>query len=109
MAGVLVAVLMWRHLEVVGLAKYSKYTVARTTKYYRTADGARNVSFTFVYYGDQVHWSSGKYDEFELNRRYFVRFDSTDARNSELLSSPAVPDTLIVIPPGGWKELPVGR
>jgi len=47
------------------------------------------------------------YRAFKLNKRYFVRFDSTNARNSELLLSPSVPDTLVHIPPSGWSRLPV--
>lgn len=55
----------------------------------------------------RYNWSSGNHNKFLPNRRYFVRFDSTNAKNSELLSKPEVPDTLVNVPPNGWQKLPV--
>ena len=104
---IVLLVFQWRKRDSDRLDRFGKYTIAMTTKYYRAASGDKYVSYEFKFHGDLIHRSSGDHLDFDLNRRYFVRFDSTNARNSELLSTPLVPDTLLNIPPGGWASLPV--
>jgi hypothetical protein len=100
-------VLLGRKRDSDRLDRFGKFTIATTTKYSIAASGDKYVSYEFKFHHELIHWSSRNYHDFDLNRRYFVRFDSTNARNSELLSTPLVPDTLLNIPPGGWASLPV--
>ncbi|MCB9184038.1 MAG: hypothetical protein H6591_08970 [Flavobacteriales bacterium] len=101
------AMYLWRSASIAGLKQHGMYTIGHTTGYWHTAAGAKKLSFEFDVDGVRCYNSSGNHHLFELHRRYFVRFDSTNAQNSELLKYPAVPDTLVHIPAGGWTSLPV--
>ena len=107
MAGVIGAVVLWRDYDLSSLSQHGKYSVAVTTHHWRTASGDKMVAYEFEVSGLRQYGSSSYHLDFDLGKRYFVRFDSTDVSNSELLSSPAVPDSLVHIPPGGWARLPV--
>jgi hypothetical protein len=107
MGAVLLSVFLWSEHDERSLNEHSRYSVGVTTEYYTTAAGDKKISFEFVLNNERVLGGHTDYTAFELNKRYFVRFDSANARNSELLRSPAVPDTLVAVPPGGWLRLPV--
>ena len=105
--GVLVAVFLHHRHRVRCLNEHPRYTVGVTEEYFTTAAGDKEISYVFIIHGECVLGSHTRYQQFNRHSRYFVRFDSTNARNSELLSTPLVPDTLLNIPPGGWASLPV--
>ena len=105
--GVLVSVVLYNRHRVTSLIEHSRYTVGVTEEYFTTAAGDKEISYEFIIHGVRVLGSSTEHLRYNMNSRYFVRFDSTNVRNSELLSTPAVPDTLNVIPPEGWASLPV--
>lgn len=109
MAGVIGAVVLWRDHDISSLSQHGKYSVAVTTHHWHTAAGDKMVAYEFDVLGVRRYGDSSFHLDFALGKRYFVRFDSTDASNSELLSSPAVPDTLISVPSEGWARLPVAK
>ncbi len=105
--GVLVSVYLWGEHNVRSRNEHSRYSVGVTTEYLTTAAGDKQITYEFWLNNTRVLGDHTDYRAFELNKRYFVRFDSTNAKNSELLKHPSVPDTMVHIPAGGWSALPV--
>ncbi|MFD2574670.1 hypothetical protein ACFSUS_28840 [Spirosoma soli] len=93
-----------------------RYSIARAISFSGGGGNAGlTLDYTFVYNNKKYEGGTlldkgdfyRKGESYFLNRRYFVAFHCGDPSNSKIDLEKAVPDTIVVVPPDGWKELPL--
>ncbi|NJK97155.1 MAG: hypothetical protein HC905_21580 [Bacteroidales bacterium] len=97
-----------RHLNIIEINKFQKYTIAHTKSINRSAKGTDYIEF--IYYIKNKKYNGDTFYENYIkvpNGRYFVKFSEKNPWKNYLLDRIPVPDSIISAPPEGWDELPI--
>lgn len=91
--------------------RYAKYTIGVTTGSYNTRKSGRYIDYKYQV-GGLVRKGDGHWPMLDLSVMtnggwYYVKFDSTDPDNSEMLFWCPVLTDVKVAPENGWKEQPL--
>lgn len=86
-----------------------RYTIGTVTDYYNGSKGGRTLDFS--YYVCSKLYSKGGRGSYEIENRkgarYLVMFYSEDPSNAEILLGYPIPDSVNIVPYGGWKRMPL--
>ncbi|SRR6266496_3370647 len=90
---------------------YTKYTIGTTTGSYNNVKGHRYIHYRYFIhrekFSDSGDWPWLDNSVTTRGGRYFVKLDSTNYSNVEILFRCPVPDYIHEAPDSGWNKLPI--
>ncbi|HKB43383.1 MAG TPA: hypothetical protein VKC90_03305 [Chitinophagaceae bacterium] len=91
--------------------KYAKYTIGITNGSFNNVKGGRKIHYKYKIEGDEYsernYWPWLNNSVVTTGGRYFVKFDSTNASNAEMLFRCPVPENIQDAPKNGWNDKPI--
>jgi hypothetical protein len=105
-AALLVLFALWRFYRI---HQDIRYTVATTIARISTPRNHSQIQYTFSVNGKPFIRSAPELEQYKIKYpggRYFLRFPFKSPGSNEILWDHPVPDSIMIVPPDGWKVLP---
>ena len=105
-AAVIILYALWRSYQI---NHDIRYTIATTIRRISTPRNNSEIEYKFSVSGKQftsIGADIKKYDIQYPNKRYYIKFPYKSPGTNEIQWDRPVPDSIIVAPADGWKELP---